>query len=94
MTKFSTIEAIHLRDWLPSRASEELLLAIKLDATLVRFFSILVVLFTMRARLASSTSSSLELSYSILALPFSWLAFNAKSLSFFLVEDEPSCGVV
>ena len=78
MTKFSTIVAIHLGDWLPSSASEELLfLAIKLDAIL-----------------ASSISSSLELSYSILALPFSWLALNAKSLSFFLVEDEPSCGVM
>ena len=36
MTKFSTIIAIHLGDWLPSIASEELLfLAIKLDTILV-----------------------------------------------------------
>ena len=48
---------------------------------LLSFLSILVVLLTIRARLASSISSSLELSYSILALPFSWLALNAKSFS-------------
>ena len=36
MTKFSTIVAIYLGDWLPFRVSEELLLlAIELDATLV-----------------------------------------------------------
>ena len=36
MTKFSIIIAIHVRDWLPCIASEELLfLAIKLDTVLV-----------------------------------------------------------
>jgi hypothetical protein len=36
MAKFSTIEAIHFGDWLPFATCEEfLLLAIKLDATLV-----------------------------------------------------------
>jgi len=94
MIKFSTIIAIHLRDGLPSIASEEfLLLVIKLDTILVELLKHLDVLLTMRARLASSISSSLELSFSTLALPLlSWLALNAKS--FFLVEEGLSCGVM
>ena len=63
MTKFSTIIAIHLGDELPSIASEEfLLLAIKLDTILVELLEHLEFFLTMRARHASSISSSLELS--------------------------------
>ena len=60
---------------------------------LFSFLSILAVLLTMRARLATSISSSLELSCSTFDLPlFSWLALKAKS--FLLVEEEPSYGVM
>jgi hypothetical protein len=56
---------------------------------LFSFLSILVVLLTMRERLSSSTSSSLELSRATFSLLlFSLLALSAKS--FFLEEEEPS----
>ena len=55
MTKFTTIVAIHLGDGLSLATCEELLLESKLTPFLLSFLSILVVLLTMRAMVASSS---------------------------------------
>ena len=94
MTKFSTIIVIHLGDGLPSIASEEFLLfAIKFDTVLVEFLKRLGGSSHHESKTCIINFIITELSCSTLALPFfSWLALNAKS--FFLVKEEPSCGVM